>query len=186
MVRTNQTLAYRKPFNHEEVITMLSDTLQKALNDQIKHELYSSYLYLSMAAHLEATNLPGSARWMRMQSQEETEHALKFFEYILDRGGRVTLQAIDQPPATFGSLLSIFQQALEHEQKVTGLIRELYDTATKENDYATQVMLQWFITEQVEEEKTAGEVVEHLKRIGEQGAALFMMDAHLGQRSAED
>jgi ferritin len=162
---------------------MLSDSMLKALNDQIKHEYYSSYLYLSMAAHFEAATLPGFAHWMKVQSQEELGHALKFFAYINDQGGRVTLQAIDQPPTQFGSALSIFQQSLEHERKVTGLIRGLCDLANKENDYATQTMLQWFVSEQVEEEKNASQIVEQLKMIGEQGAALFMLNAQLGSRA---
>ncbi len=165
---------------------MLSKKLQDAINDQIKHELYSAYLYLSMSAHFEAVNQPGFARWMRLQSQEEASHAMKLFDFIHDRGGRVVLQAIAQPPGEFKSPLEVFQQALEHEQKVTGMIHRLYELAGKENDYATQVMLQWFITEQVEEEKTAGDVVEQLRSIGEQPAALFMLDRQLGARESGD
>lgn len=165
---------------------MLSKKLQDAINDQIKHELYSAYLYLAMSAHFEAVNLPGFARWMRLQSQEETSHAMKLFDFIHERGGRVVLQAIAQPPGEFKSALNVFQQALEHEQKVTEMIHRLYELAGKENDYATQVMLQWFITEQVEEEKTAGDVVEQLKTIGEQPAAVFMLDRQLGARGSAD
>ncbi len=165
---------------------MLSKKLQDAINDQIKHELYAAYLYLSMSAHFEAVNQPGFARWMRLQSQEEASHAMKLFDFIHDRGGRVVLQAIAQPPGEFKSPLEVFQQALEHEQKVTGMIHRLYELAGKENDYATQVMLQWFITEQVEEEKTAGDVVEQLRSIGEQPAALFMLDRQLGARESGD
>ena len=162
---------------------MLSESMLKALNDQVKHEYYSSYLYLSMAAHFEAANLGGFAHWMKVQAREEMGHAMKFYEYIYDQGGRVTLQAIEQPPADFGSAMSVFQAALEHERKVTGLIRNLYGLAAKENDYATQVVLQWFINEQVEEEKNATQIVEQLKMIGDQGAALFMMNAQLGARA---
>ena len=162
---------------------MISDSMLTALNDQVKHEYYSSYLYLAMAAHFEAANLGGFAHWMKVQAREEMGHAMKFYEYIYDQGSRVTLQAIDQPPADFGSPLLVFQAALEHERKVTGLIRNLYSLAVKENDYATQGALQWFINEQVEEEKNATQIVEQLKMIGDQGAALFMMNAQLGGRT---
>jgi ferritin len=163
---------------------MLSQALQDAINKQIKDELYSSYLYLSMSAYCEANNLPGAARWMRLQSDEETSHAMKLFDYVNDRGGRVKLQAIDQPPAEFESALDIFQQALRHEQKVTGLINQLYELAVKEGDYPTQIELQWFITEQVEEEKSATEIVELLKMVSDHGPSLIMADRQLGARSA--
>ena len=161
---------------------MLSKVVQDALNQQIKDELYSSYLYLSMSAHCETINLPGSAHWMRLQSEEELSHAMKLFDYVNDRGGRVVLQGIDQPPAEFNAPLDIFQQVLEHEQKVTGLIHQLYALALKENDYPTQIELQWFIKEQVEEEKSAGEIVEQLKVIGDHSTALLMLDRQLGAR----
>jgi ferritin len=161
---------------------MLSKTLETAINDQIKHELYSAYLYLSMSAYLEANNMPGSARWMRLQSEEETSHAMRLFDYMYDRGNRVVLQAIDQPPSEFGSVLDIFEKALEHEQKVTSLINSIYELATKENDYPTQVELQWFITEQVEEEKSAGDIVDQLKMVGDHGPSMLMLDRALGAR----
>jgi ferritin len=161
---------------------MLSNTLLTAFNDQIKHELYSAYFYLSMSAHCDAHNMPGAASWLAMQAKEEQEHALKFFGYIQDRGAAVTLQAIDQPPTTFGSLLDIFEQVQEHEALVTSLITRLYDLALQENDYPSQIMLQWFITEQVEEEKHAAEIVDMLRMVGTQGHALFMADAQLGRR----
>jgi ferritin len=161
---------------------MLSKALEGAISDQIKNELYSAYLYLSMSAYLEAKNLPGSARWMRLQSGEEVSHAMKFFDYMNDRGNHVVLQAIDQPPSEFESLLDIFQRALEHEQKVTAMINHIYDLAVKENDYPTQIELQWFISEQVEEEKSAGDVVEQLKVVGEHGPSLLMLDRALGSR----
>jgi ferritin len=161
---------------------MLSKALEDAINTQIKNELYSAYLYLSMSAHFEANNMPGSARWMRLQSQEEVSHAMKLFDYLNDRGSRVVLQGIDQPPSEFESTLDIFQKALEHEQKVTGMINRIYDTAVKENDYPTQIELQWFISEQVEEEKSAAEIVEQLKMVGEHGPSLIMLDRALGAR----
>jgi ferritin len=161
---------------------MLSKVVQDTINDQIKNELYSAYLYLSMSAYFEGANLPGCAHWMRVQSQEEVSHAMKFFEFVFDRGGRVMLQAIDQPSVDFKSPLDIFQQSLQHEQKVTAMINHIYELAVKENDYATQTFVQWFITEQVEEEKNATQIVDQLKAVGDQPAALFMLDGHLGKR----
>lgn len=165
---------------------MLSKALQDAINEQIKNELYSAYLYLSMSAYSEMSNLPGFAHWMRLQSQEEVEHAMKFFDFVNDRGGHVMLQAIDQPPVEFKSSLDMFQKTLEHERKVTGLINQLYELALKENDYPTQVMLQWFIDEQVEEEKNAAQIVETLKMVGDTPQALIMFDRELGRRGAGD
>ncbi len=161
---------------------MLSNTLLTALNDQIKHELYSAYFYLSMSAYCDAHNMRGAASWLGMQAKEEQEHALKFFGYIQDRGAAVTLQAIDQPPTSFGSLLDIFEQVQKHEALVTGLITRLYELALQENDYPTQIMLQWFISEQVEEEKHAAEIVDMLRLIGTHVQGLFMADAQLGRR----
>jgi ferritin len=161
---------------------MLSKALEGAINDQIRDELYSAYLYLSMSAYFEANNLPGSARWMRLQSEEEVSHAMKLFDYIHDRGSQVTLQGIEQPPSEFASTLDIFEKALAHEQKVTGLINDIYALAVKENDYPTQIELQWFITEQVEEEKSAGEIVDQLKMVGDHGPSLLMLDRALGAR----
>jgi ferritin len=159
--------------------------MQNAINQQINDELYSAYLYLSMAAHFETTGLPGFASWMRMQSQEELEHALKFFDYVNERGGRVWLQAIEQPTAEFESPLAVFEAVYEHEQKVTALIHNLYEVALQENDYAAQVMLHWFIEEQVEEEASASQIVDTLERIGDKDQALIMLDRELGRRGAE-
>ena len=163
---------------------MLSKAMQDAINQQINAELNSAYLYLSMSAYCAATNRVGSAHWMRVQFQEEQSHAMKLFDYLNDRGGRALLKAIAQPPAEFKSLLDVFRQVLEHEQEVTAKIHRLYALAVKENDYATQVMLQWFITEQIEEEKTTSEVIAQLKMVGDQGAAVLMLDRHLGMREA--
>jgi ferritin len=164
---------------------MLTKPLLKALNEQINHELYSSYLYLAMAAYCEASNLPGFAQWMKVQSGEETKHGMKIYKYINQRGDRVTLRGIDQPPSDFKSPFEMFTQAYHHEQKVTGLITKLYELSVKENDYSTQVMLQWFITEQVEEEKTASDIVDQLKMIGNSNVSLIMMDRQLGARAKE-
>ncbi|HSF79640.1 MAG TPA: ferritin [Anaerolineales bacterium] len=165
---------------------MINTTVQEAINEQIKNELYSAYLYLAMSAHFEAANLPGFARWTRLQSDEEVAHAMKLFDYLNDRGGRVELHGIDKPPKTWRSTLAAAEQVLEHEQKVTGLIHKLYETALKENDYATQVMLQWFIDEQVEEEKNASQIVEQLKMIEDRGTAILYLDKQLGKRSEEE
>ena len=162
---------------------MIGKSVQEAINAQIAHEFYASHLYLAMSAHFEEINLPGFARWMRLQSEEEREHAMKFFDYLNDRGGSVELRAIDQPPAEFQSALDVFQQALEHERKVTGLIHGIYELALREGDYATQAFLQWFITEQVEEEKNASQVIEQIKMTGGQPGALFLLDRELGARA---
>lgn len=161
---------------------MLNTTVQDAINEQIKNELYSAYLYLAMSAHFEASNLPGIGKWMRMQSNEEVEHAMKFFDYVNDRGGRVTLKGIDQPQSEWSSPLVAFEQVLEHEQKVTGMINNLYAIALKENDYPTQVLLHWYINEQVEEEKNATTIVEQLRMIGDHPNALLMLDHRIGER----
>jgi ferritin len=161
---------------------MLTKVILDALNDQIKQELYSAYLYLSMSTHCEAENLGGFAHWLRAQAQEELGHAMKIRAYIEDRGGRVLLQAIDQPPAEFEAPVGLFKQILEHEKKISGCIHRLYELAVKENDYPTQVMLQWFITEQVEEEKTASTLLEQLRMIGGSTGQLMMIDRYLARR----
>jgi ferritin len=165
---------------------MLSKTLLDEMNEQIKHELYSAYLYLSMAAQSEAMNLPGFAHWMRLQAQEEVGHAMRFYDFIYDRGGRVVLQAIDQPPSEFASPLAMFEQTLEHERKVTARINHIYSLAVQEKDFASQSFLNWFVDEQVEEEKNASLILETLKMIGEKGHALVMLDRELGKREAEE
>jgi len=160
----------------------LSKKMQDALNEQIKEELFSSYLYLSMAAYSESINLPGFAHWMQAQSGEELEHAMKFFGYVHDRGGRVLLQALDQPAAEFGGPTDLFEKTLAHEQYITGRIHQLYALAVEENDYASLSMLQWFVDEQVEEEKNASEILEVLKMIGDKGQGLIMLDRQLASR----
>jgi ferritin len=164
---------------------MLSENLQTMLNEQIKNELYSGYLYLAMSAYCETEDLPGFAHWMREQAKEEQEHAMRLFDFINDRGGQVVLHAIDQPPVEFGAPLELFQAVYEHEQKVTRLINDLYEAAVGENDYAAQVMLHWFIDEQVEEEKTAGDIVALLERVGDHVNGLLMVDRDLAQRSGD-
>ena len=163
---------------------MLSKTIEKAINEQIKEELHSAHIYLAMSAYCEAINFKGFAQWMRKQSQEELTHGIKLFDYINNRQGRVELHAIPKPPLEFSSLLDMFQQVLKHEQKVTGMIHDLYKLAVKENDYSTQIALHWFIEEQVEEEKMANEIIAQLEMAGEQPAALMMLDSQMGARMA--
>jgi ferritin len=162
---------------------MLPKKLQDALNQQINHELYSSYLYLAMSAHFEAVNLPGFARWMKVQSEEEYGHGMKFYGYIYERGGKVALDAIAKPAGDYKTPIDVMRKVLEHEKKVTGTIEALYELALKEKDYATQVMLHWFIKEQVEEEKSASDIIEMLKTIGDAPAGLAMLDSRLGARA---
>ncbi|CAN5617250.1 ferritin [soil metagenome] len=164
----------------------MNKDVQDAVNDQVKHELASAYAYLSMSAHFESENLPGFARWMRLQAQEELGHAMRLFDYLNERGARVMLQAVEKPPTNFDSPLSVFEQALAHEKKITGLIEQLYETAGKHRDYATQVALQWFLTEQVEEENSVSLVVEQVRMAGENRAALLMLDRALGARAGAD
>jgi ferritin len=161
---------------------MFSSKVEKAINEQIKNELYSAYLYLSMAAYFDSINLPGFAHWMRLQFAEEQDHAKKFYHFVYERGGRVILEALDQPPSEWASPLAVFEETLKHEQKVTALIDDLYALAVQENDYASQVFLQWFISEQVEEEANATQIIETLKMVGEKGQALIMLDHQLAQR----
>jgi ferritin len=162
---------------------MLSKTLLSAFNDQIHKELYSSYLYLAMAAHFESVNLPGFASWMRKQSDEERSHGMRLWEQVYDRGGKVELKAIDQPPSSFGKPSEVMAQILEHEQKITASINALYALALKEGDVAAQIGLQWFVNEQVEEEKHVTELIEQLKMSGDQAFGVLFMDKHvLGAR----
>ena len=162
---------------------MISEKMQEALNGQLNAELYSSYLYLSMAAYFQGLNMGGCANWMRVQAQEEDMHAMKFYNFINERGGRVLLKPIDGPPTEWDSALAAFEAVLEHEQKVTGLINELVELALAEHDHATNIFLQWFVTEQVEEEDSANDVIQQIKMVGEAKGGLFMLDRELGQRT---
>ena len=161
---------------------MLKQEVEKAFNDQMNAEMYSAYLYLSMAAQFEAQDLRGFAQWMKVQAQEEMAHAMKFYAHVNERGGRVLLGAIDAPPAEWATPLAAFQAALEHERKVTALIGKLVEVAREAGDEAAGVFLQWFVAEQVEEEASAGDVVEKLKLAKDSPNGLSMMDQRLGQR----
>ena len=156
--------------------------LEKLIQDQIKNEWYSAYLYTSMAAWFDSENLEGFAHWMYKQAGEETEHGKKMFEFLIDRGVRIVLQAIPQPPSDFPSPLAIFEQSLEHEKKVTALINGIADQADKVNDHPTKVFIQWFITEQVEEEKNASQIVDLLKKLPPNSAGIFQLDHRLLKR----
>lgn len=161
----------------------LSKTVQTALNDQIGREFYSAYLYLSMSAYCAAKNLPGFAHWMMLQAKEEAGHAMKLYGFIEDRSGRVVLQAVDKPPAEFKSPLELVSKVREHEEMVTGEIGKLYALAAAEHDYATQIFLEWFLTEQVEEEKNSTQLVERLRMVGDNQSALLLIDRELGSRT---
>jgi len=161
---------------------MIKENIQKALNKQINAELYSAYLYLSMSAYFQSINLAGFANWMRVQALEEMTHADKFYNFIVERGGRVELEAIEAPPKEWSSHLAVFENAYKHEQKVTSMINDLVDLAIKEKDHASNIFLQWFVTEQVEEEASADEVVQKLKLAGDKGSGLFMIDGELSKR----
>ncbi len=162
---------------------MISKSMQEAINDQLNKEMFSSNLYLSMVGYFEEQNLPGFAHWMHLQAKEETEHAMKFFDYLVERGGRVRLGAFPAPKAEWSSSLEAFQQALEHEEMISASINSLYGLALKENDYASQIFLQWFISEQVEEEKNASDIIHQLKMIDAHGTAVLMLDKQLGKRA---
>jgi ferritin len=163
---------------------MLNEKIQDAFNKQLNAELFSSYLYVSMAAYCESQNLKGMAHWMRLQAQEENMHAMKFFDFINERGGKVVLTQIDAPKVEWSSPLEVFEDTCEHERKVTALIHNLVDLALSEKDHAAYAFLQWFVTEQVEEEASAQEIAGKLKLVGDRAGMLFMLDRELAQRPA--
>lgn len=161
---------------------MMTNKMEKALNEQINEELFSSYLYLAMSAWFESQNLPGFAAWMKVQAREENTHAMKFFEYVHERRGRVVLQALKEPPQEWKSPLAAFEAALEHEQYITGRINDLMNQAVTEKDHATAGVLQWFVKEQVEEESSADRIVQMLKLAASAPGALLMLDHQMGER----
>ena len=163
----------------------ISKKMQDAFNKQIQAEFYSAYIYLSMSAYFQTLNLSGIASWLRVQFQEEQEHALKMYDHVIERGGEVELLAIDKPRLTWESPLAAFKEVLKHEQHVTSLINALYETAVEDKDYASQVMLQWFINEQVEEEDNANQVVANLERIEAHETAVLMLDHNMGKRGGD-
>ncbi len=162
---------------------MLSEKMEKALNKHLNEELYSSYLYLSMSAYFESKNLSGFANWMKVQYQEENLHAMKFYAYILQKGGKVKLLKIDEPKTEWNSTIEVYEDTLNHEQKITGLINDLVDLAVQERDHATVTFLNWFVTEQVEEEANVVKILEDLKMIADNRSGLFMLDRELATRT---
>lgn len=161
---------------------MISEAIQDALSEQIKHEFFSASAYLAMTAHFEHTHFPGFARWTRMQYEEEISHGMRLFDFVHARGGRATIHAIDKPKSEFSSPLDVFEKAFQQEQHVTKLIYKLYELAQEEKDYGTQIELQWFITEQIEEERIFDEIIQTLNLAGDDRAALLMLDRQLGER----
>ncbi|OEU65391.1 MAG: ferritin [Desulfovibrio sp. S3730MH75] len=161
---------------------MSNKILEKALNEHLNAEMYSAYLYLSMSAYFSDTGLSGFANWMRVQAKEEQFHAMKFYDYINERGGKVLLTAIEAPQQEWASPLEAVQAVLEHEKKVTALINNLVDLAIDERDHATNIFLQWFVTEQVEEEDNVNEILNKLKLAGVEGNGMFMLDKDLATR----
>jgi ferritin len=158
--------------------------MQDAMNAQIKHETFSAYLYFSMAAYFHSRSLDGMAQWMKVQAQEEFGHALRFFNHINHRGGHIELQALEKPKTEWDSPLAAFQAALEHEEFITGKINDLAKLADVENDRAAGIMLQWFVTEQVEEESSVATVIDTLTLVGDTGHGILMADRELGTRVA--
>ena len=165
---------------------MLKKSVLDGISQQIKNELYAGYLYLAMSSHFDVENFKGFSHWMRLQAEEELQHAIRLFDYVARVRGRVALHAIEAPPTTFGSPLDIFKQAFEHEREVTSQITDLYELARKERDYATELELQWFIQEQVQEEDNAATAVDQLQLAGDSKAALLMLDGQFGQRAGTD
>ncbi len=163
---------------------MPSKAVERAVNEQIGKEFYSAYLYLAMSADFAERNLPGFAHWMRMQYREELAHAVKLFDYLIESGGRVVLQAIDKPPSGFASPLEVMEQSLMHEREITASITGLYELALKEKDYPAQLMLQWFITEQTEEERAVTDIIARLKLAGDNASAFLLIDRELATRAA--
>lgn len=162
---------------------MLKKKMQKALNEQINAEMYSAYLYLSMESYFQSISLGGFATWMRGQVQEELLHGMKFYDFVCERGGRVTLESIKKPETRWKGPLAAFKHILQHEQMVTALINDLVDLSEREKDHATRIFLQWFVTEQVEEEASVGEIVDKLELIKDNSSGLFLLDADLAKRA---
>ncbi|MCP3888083.1 MAG: ferritin [Desulfobulbaceae bacterium] len=161
---------------------MISDKMNKALNEQVNAELFSSYLYLGMSAWFSEKSLNGFASWMRVQAQEEMSHAMKIYNFILERGGNIQLTTIEKPESEWGSPLEVVQEVANHEAKVTGLVNDLVDVALEQRDHATNIFLQWFVTEQVEEEASVGDVLERAKMIGDDSAGMFALDMEMAKR----
>ncbi|MGA2449140.1 MAG: ferritin [Polyangiaceae bacterium] len=161
---------------------MISKTIQDAINSQINLEQYSAQLYLAMSAHCESKSFRGFAHWLNVQAQEETAHAMKLVAFLLDRGGRLELGPIAAPPAEFGTVTQVFEKILEHEKSNTASIAALFELSRAEKDYASEITLQWYVTEQVEEESNVGQTVDQLHAVGEQGGGIWYLDSKMGKR----
>jgi len=160
--------------------------IQDAVNDQIREEFESAYIYLAMSSYMEGQNLPGFANWLRLQWEEELMHATKLVDHMNQRGAQVKLQTLKKPPATFGTPLKVFEKVLKHEQHITSTIHKLYELASAEKDYPLKVLMQWYIDEQVEEEDNASNVLEKIRLLGDSGPNLYLLDQELGQRTPEE
>ncbi len=161
---------------------MIHPTMQDALNAQINAEQYSAQLYLAMSAAMENKSFRGFAHWLRTQAAEETTHAMKLIDFLLDRGGKLELQAIAAPPVDFGGPIPLFEEVLKHEEKITAMINALFERARTGKDYASEITLQWYVTEQIEEEGNAGLIVDRLHAVGDTGGAIWYLDKELGKR----
>jgi ferritin len=162
---------------------MISKKMEKALNEQINKEMYSAFLYMAMSADTKNRGLDGFANWFMVQYQEEMEHAMRIYNYINEQGGKVILDGIEKPPSSFNDPLDMFKKTLEHEQFITKSIHELVSLARQENDYATEIFLQWFVSEQIEEEANDNELIDKLKMVGNKGNGLYLVDRELAQRT---
>ncbi len=164
----------------------MNKKIEKAINKQIQAEFYSAYMYLAMAAYCEAEDYLGAANWMKIQAQEEVTHAMKFYDFVNQVGGKVELFSIEAPPKAYGSLLNMFEEGLKHEKLVTKLIHDLYELAHKEKDYAFESFLKWYVDEQVEEEANATEIIAKIKSVGSSKEGLFLIDQELAKRTFVD
>jgi len=164
---------------------MISQTMQNALNSQINLEQVSAQLYLAMGAHCETLGFRGFAHWLRIQAGEETAHAVKLIDFLLDRKGKLELKTIAPPPQEFGGVIQVFEQTLEHEVGVTQKINALFEQARAEKDYASEITLQWYVSEQVEEESNVGQLVDHLRAVGDQGGGIWYLDSRMAKRTAK-
>ncbi len=164
---------------------MISPKMQNALNTQINLEQFSAQLYLAMSAHCDAASFKGFAHWLRVQALEETAHAAKLIDFLLDRNGKLELKPIAAPPTDFGGVIQVFEKTLEHEKGITASINALFELARTEKDYASEITLQWYVTEQVEEEANIGQIVDQLRAVGDQGGGIWYLDSKMGKRAAK-
>jgi ferritin len=166
----------------DEETPMITPSMQKALNTQINAEQYSAQLYLAMSAHCAGMSFRGFANWLLVQASEETAHAMKLFQFVLDRAGKLELQPIAAPPRDFGGVIQLFEQVLDHERGVSLKIQKLFETARSEKDYASEITLQWYVTEQVEEEANVSAIVDRLRAVGDKGGGIWYLDKEMGKR----